>query len=104
MVRFVLVALVIVAGCGGHSHVPAWPRSTPAETDGGESLAPRASVPSIEDGGSPDEVLAEEVFEPAPDAKAAEPAAPGDPASPATTPAGAEEPIMTEEMVIEVEE
>lgn len=96
-------AILLVAACGaGRSSGPAWPKPQPSETDGGESLAPHqaSSVAAVEAADS--------------DPKASEPAAAAEkkpektekPAEKPAEPAAPKEPevIMTEEIVIEIED
>ena len=101
-----VLAVFVVAACGGSpsSAGTKWPTPTDKETDGGESLAPRAAASAIaaastDSGDKP----ASEPAEPAaatakPEVDAAKPA------TSATTQASEETVITTEEIVIEIEE
>ena len=78
---------------------PAWPRPAPRAADGGESLAPRAAARAIaaivEDDHAADRAVA------------ATPAAAPSPAvsaTPATAPPAQDEPLPSEEIVIEVDD
>ncbi|HEX4450290.1 MAG TPA: hypothetical protein VH143_05420 [Kofleriaceae bacterium] len=88
-----------LAACSHASTGPAWPKSTAAVADGGESLAPRPSAHELAAPEANDEVA----VAPAPAApiKAA-PAATSEPAPAATTPT--EETITTEEITIEIDD
>ncbi len=82
---------------------PAWPKQHESETDGGESLAPRESAKSIATAIEED---AKPVEKPAaPEAKPAAAAAPAA-EKPAEKPAveKSEDPLQTEEIIIEVED
>jgi len=102
-------ALILALGalgawlCGAASASPAWPKSAPREIDGGESLAPRAAARAIAavENERPSERASEK-----PEAPAAAAPASATPTTPAATPAtpAAEEPIMTDEIVIEIED
>lgn len=95
------LAIVLFASCGG-GRGPAWPKSQPSETDGGESLAPHqaSSVAAIETADD-DEKSSE-----APAAAAPKPEKAEKPAEKPAEPAAPKEPevIMTEEIVIEIED
>ena len=99
--------LVILAGCGaGASRGPSWPKTAAAETDGGESLSPHtatakaAAAAAVADDSDDDAKPAAPVT---PAAKSAAPAADKPAAASPATPA-AEEPINTEEIVIEIDD
>jgi hypothetical protein len=99
-----VVLLVVLLGCA-HSHDPAWPKPSATDKDGGESIAPREAraVTAVE--ASPDETPSAEAAEATP-AKPAPSA--GTPITPvaapaAATPSGAEDPLTTEEIVIEID-
>jgi len=96
-----LVGILGFAACGGSARGPAWPKLTVAETDGGESLAPRKAASfSIEE--AEDEVVVEVTPEPAkvkPEIKASE-TPKGATSTPTTAP---DLVITTEEIVIEIE-
>lgn len=101
--RRILVVLALSACTHSAATAPAWPKAHASDDDGGESLAPRDPAKSV--------VVAAEASDDG--AKPAAPAAPAEkpaaaPATeagaPASAPAAAasEEPITTEEIVIEV--
>jgi len=100
-----LLALVLLAACGSARPTsgPAWPKAAAKETDGGESLAPRAkaaSVAAIEE--DSDEEVAPTTTTDKPAEKAATPEG-----VKATTPEAATPPeitITTEEIVIEIDD
>jgi hypothetical protein len=97
--------LIVLAACSSPAAAgPAWPKSTPHETDGGESLAPRAAARPVaaRDPGDkpPDRATTDKPV-----------ATPGNPAAPADHPAAAspvaspsDEPVTTEDIVIEIED
>jgi hypothetical protein len=97
----VLSAVLLAAACGGRSTaVPAWPKQSDKEVDGGESLEPRtaSAIAAVED-------EKEDVVEAKPVEKPAEPPAAVEPTpSTPTPPTPPEESITTEEIVIEIEE
>jgi hypothetical protein len=84
---------------------PAWPKTHAHDTDGGESLAPRAAARAIatavEDDRPADRAAGDKATA-APAAAASAPAAASD--KPAGTVTVTEEPPTAEEMVIEVED
>jgi hypothetical protein len=92
--------LLVLAGCIHGSSSPAWPKSSSAnDNDGGESLAPRP--PAHEVTASTEDSTGDTPAA----AVTATPAAA--PVAPAVTPAATtptEEPVQTEEMVIEIED
>jgi hypothetical protein len=95
-----LLLLLAVAACGQVSRGPAWPKSTAAAEDGGESLAPRPSAHELD---APESIPADEIIAVTPDKPAEKPAdKPADPAAAVSTPT--EEPATTEEITIEVED
>jgi hypothetical protein len=104
MMRRWILATVIAAGAGcgaSHASEPAWPKLHASDTDGGESLAPRASATSVEAPAADDTAPAANA------AVAAAPAAAGSAAAPAAGPqtiVAPTEDITTEEMNIEVDE
>jgi hypothetical protein len=108
MVRHAWLAGVLalaLAACGGsRERGPAWPKPSPSETDGGESLAPRqaSSVAAIEE--SDDEAPSDATpSAPAPTAPAAATTAPA--VKPAETPPPSEpDPLTTEEIIIEIDD
>jgi hypothetical protein len=85
-VLFVIALAAAMSACSAHGSTgPAWPRSAARGADGGESLAPRAAARAIA-------AIVE-------DDRAADRAAAAAPAA-----AAPEDPLMTEEIVIEVED
>ncbi|MBX3156386.1 MAG: hypothetical protein KF773_10335 [Deltaproteobacteria bacterium] len=42
--RLAAAVLVVLTACGAGSRTPSWPRSTPHDPDGGESLEPRMAT------------------------------------------------------------
>ena len=96
---------VVLAGCASHAATtPAWPKLHETEKDGGESLSPHvanSAVAAVEKGGSD-----EEPAKPAA-APSTAPATPKEPAAtvptaPSATPS--DEPIVTDDIVIEVDD
>jgi len=103
-----LLFVVAIAGCAPHasSSGPAWPKSSPSDDDGGESIAPRTSRPvevAIE---KTDEEPVTPVVAPTPVPAAATPVKKDGAGAPAVTaPAGVvEETITTEDIVIEIDD
>lgn len=95
----VMVAVLAAACSSPAAAGPHWPKPTPRESDGGESLAPRAAARSI--AARSDDRSADRSDKPA----AAPPASTTAPTDrPAQTPVNLEEPVTTEDIVIEVEE
>ena len=101
--RGMLLALLL-AGCGAHASTgPAWPKLHEVETDGGEALAPRASnqvAAAVEEDDDDAKPAADE-------AKPAAAATDTPEVAPAQTSPGAapqEEPIMGEDITIEIDE
>ena len=97
-----LALLVTTVGCGAHAAPgPAWPKPHATLADGGQSLAPRPSNPvaAAADVTEEEEVVPEISLAPV---AAAAPVV--TPTVPAIKPATPDEPIMTEEMIIEVDE
>jgi hypothetical protein len=100
-----VMLVLVLAACSMACSVrgpagPAWPRPAAREVDGGESLAPRAAARAIA-------AIVEEAH-PAERAIADKPAAPATaspaaPAAPAAAPAQ-DEPLPSEEIVIEVDD
>ena len=96
-------ALVLLAACAARApSSPTWPALHRTARDGGESLAPRESNPvaaaaatEVEDDPVPDVPVV--VAPVAPVAKPAEPGVVAPPAKP-------DEPIMTEEQIIEIDD
>jgi cell division protein FtsN len=99
---FVVVAL---AGCASHAaNGPAWPKQHEAEKDGGESIAPHtaravAAVEKSDD--EPAKPAATESAKPAAATPAKEPGAPAATPAPATP---TDEPVITEDIVIEIDD
>jgi hypothetical protein len=99
-----LLIVTILLGCHRGPSGPTWPRTASPETDGGESLAPRAATLDEEDDESPEATALDlPAALAAPLAPAAKADAPTTTARPTAAPP-ADEPIMTEELVIEVED
>jgi hypothetical protein len=97
-----LLLVIALAACGSRqASAPAWPKQHEVADDGGEGLAPRESnqvAVAVEQ--ADDETTAA-----APEVKAATPAAdPAATATPASAPATQDEPIMGEDITIEIEE
>src|SRR5512135_2548540 len=104
MGRLVLVALVF-AGCASHAASgPAWPKSSYSDDDGGESIAPRVVRP-VEAAAVDKTDDAKPAPPPAP-TPAPAPAPVKDVVAPAVAPPApaAVEPIMTEDIVIEIDD
>ncbi len=103
-----LLFVVAISGCAPHtsSSSPAWPKPSVSEDDGGESIAPRASRPvavAIEQ--SEDEPKPTPAPAPTPVPAAATPAKDAVVAPAVTAPTGVvEEPITTEDIVIEIDD
>ena len=100
----VAVAVMLLgAGCSGRAaHGPAWPRPHDKLADGGESLAPRVANPITAAAAAGDDVAIPEIT-PAvavPATPAATPATPT--AAPAVKPP--DDPVMTEELIIEIDD
>lgn len=104
-----VVGLLFVVACGG-SRGPAWPKTQPSETDGGESLAPRTNVVLESSKADEEPALDLEELTPDPAAKAEDAAKPADakPETPTGVTSGTvtpeDEVITTEEIVIEIED
>jgi len=97
-----MLFVVALAGCAARATGPAWPKPHDTGEDGGQSLAPRAGAVSVE-ADKPDETpVAPEAAPAAPSAPASEPAGGG----PAITPSihQPEEPIQTEDIIIEIDD
>lgn len=108
MGRALLLASLLIAGCSSRqANSPAWPKMAERETDGGESLAPRAGAKAIaatEAAGDDDDDI-KAVATPAAEKPAASAAAATaeKPAAAATVTAP-EETITIEDIVIEIED
>ena len=105
MLLAVLALLAVTpTGCGrAADRGPAWPKPAASETDGGESLAPRqaSSVAAIEESGEATPSVA--VPAPAAAGPTVTPAAAA--ARPAETPPPKEpDPLMVEEIIIEIDD
>ena len=106
MVRYALLAGMLLAACGGsRGGGPAWPGSSPADTDGGESLAPRqaSAVAAIEEAEDATPSPAVAIVVPITPAAPAGAAKPDKPTSP-ETPAPKDDVLTTEEIIIEIED
>jgi len=99
-----VLLLFVLLGCA-RSHSPDWPKASTTAKDGGESLAPREAraVTAIE--ASPDETPSAASADSTPVKAAASPGTPITPvaAPAAAAPSGAEDPLTTEEIVIEID-
>ena len=97
-----LLLVVMVAGCAhSTSSGPAWPKDRAGGGDGGESIAPREAATSVAVAMEADDDKPTEKAVDKPAAAAATPAS--EASAPATNAAApSEEPITTEEIVIEV--
>ena len=95
--------VIVLAACSSSAAArPAWPKQTLHETDGGESLAPRAAARSVAARGEADRLAASAPDKPsAPAASAATAERPAQ-AAPAVAPS--DEPVNTEDIIIEIEE
>lgn len=108
-VLFLIALAAWGAACSAHGPAgPSWPRPATREVDGGESLAPRPEARAIavlvEEDRSADRAVADKPAAPAP-AQVTTPAggAGGDRAAAAPA-AASEDPLITEEIVIEVDD
>lgn len=96
--RLGLLVFTLAACSSSASAKPAWPKARPREVDGGESLAPRAAARAIA------AVVEEDKPAATPATAAAAPISVDKPAAaPAPAPAS-DEPITTEEIIIEIED
>ena len=97
--RLGLLVFALAACSSSASAKPAWPRATPRELDGGESLAPRAAARAIA------AVVEDDKPAAASAPAAAAPVSVDKPATPAAAaPPASDEPIITEEIIIEIED
>ncbi len=105
--RLVAALVIVLSACGAKATTggPAWPKAADKETDGGESLAPRAKAASVAAVEAADEAESDATPE------ADKPAAPGEakpetpkPATPGATQAPEEITITTEDIVIEIDD
>jgi hypothetical protein len=97
--RLGLLVFALAACSSSASARPSWPKQTPREADGGESLAPRAAartVAAVAASSDDDKPVDRSAAVPA----AVTPVAP--PPTPAAAPASDEDLPITEEIVIEV--
>jgi hypothetical protein len=101
----VALLFALCLGCGGwRGHDPAWPKQTVKETDGGESLAPHtATTVSASERSSDTTESKPEVSESKP-AATDKPAASDAPAPSSPSSSQADEPITTEDIVIEIDD
>ncbi|MEO7731594.1 MAG: hypothetical protein ABIY55_11520 [Kofleriaceae bacterium] len=97
--RLGLLVFTLAACSSSASAKPAWPKARLREVDGGESLAPRAAARAIA------AVVEEDkpAVTPTPTPAAAAPVSVEKPAA-VTAPAASDEPITTEEIIIEIED
>jgi len=97
--------VIVLAACSSSAAAgPAWPRSTPHDTDGGESLAPRAVARSVT-ARDPGDKSAERPPADRPAGVSISPPVPTDrPAVTAPPPPASDEPVTTEDIVIEIED
>jgi hypothetical protein len=98
-----VIALTLAAGlCGcsaSASARPAWPKPHPRDSDGGESLAPRAAPRAVAAAAVEDDRAVERVADRPSDIAPVLPAS----VSPAPAAPAEEEPITAEDIVIEVD-
>ena len=103
--RLAFALFILLSACGAKRSAPAWPKMTEKETDGGESLAPRAKASAVAAAADDDDdddavVKVEDKVEAKTETKPETPKA----ATP-TAPQPSEEIIITtEEIVIEIDE
>ncbi len=101
-----VLAVLLLASCGAKSSAPAWPKMAERETDGGESLEPRAkasAVAAVEKADEPAAAKTDDKDKPAAKPDAAKPDA-ETPKPASTTQAPEEIIITTEEIVIEIDD
>jgi len=102
----VIGALVASAGCGrGQMRGPAWPEPSTTAEDGGESIEPHPSVTyasAIERSAEPEPV--EDKSSAAASEPAADAADDDDKDDPASSAPGDEDAVMTDEIIIEIED
>lgn len=95
--------MIVVLGCAQpRPSGPAWPALHPRDSDGGESLAPRAAARAIAAAVEDDHPADRPADKPA--APAASEGAADKPAPVAPSPAAGEEPVTAEDIVIEVDD
>src|SRR5688572_22801923 len=99
--RLAFALFILLSACGAKRASPAWPKMTEKETDGGESLAPRAKASAVaaaaadkDDDADDDKADAKPAAEKSDDKKA-EPETPK-PATPGATQASEDLIITTE--------
>ena len=99
------ILVIALAACSSSVAArPAWPRQRPHEVDGGESLAPRPAARAITARAEDDRPAERPIDKPAATAPAARGVTADKPGpDKAATPA-AEEPITTDDIVIEIED
>ncbi|MBA3461698.1 MAG: hypothetical protein H0T46_17170 [Deltaproteobacteria bacterium] len=109
MGRALLLASLLIAGCSSRqANSPAWPKMAERETDGGESIAPRAGAVVI--AAAKDEAANDDdsnvVVTPAAEkpAASATPAKDEKPSAAAATVTAPEETITIDDIVIEIED
>jgi hypothetical protein len=103
---WLFVCVLAISACShSGSSGPAWPKDRARDDDGGESLAPRKSSTAValaaDTDGDSDNAAADSADKPA-DKAATAATETGAPATNAAAPAPAEDPVTTEEIVIEV--
>ena len=103
--------LLVVAGIAACGHAtqtgPAWPAPSTTTEDGGESLEPRPSstvAAAIEESDEPEEKAADTADVDDKDADTAAPAKDDDSSSTSTSESTSDEPMMTDEIIIEIED
>ena len=92
-----LVALLLLGACSHAASGPAWPRPHATSADGGESLAPHTASAVAAAATGEDEQAVPDLTLPATPAAATPAATPA--AKPTASP---DEPVTTEDMVIEI--
>lgn len=98
-----LLFVVAIAGCTHAATLgPQWPKTAATDSDGGESIAPREAAKSIVAETDKDDDADDAPAQPATPATETAAAAATDSAPAASTPPATDEPIQTEEIVIEV--
>lgn len=105
-----LLYLLLAAGIAACGHArdtgPAWPAASTTDEDGGESLEPRASSPvaaAIEDADEDEEEAADTDDAGSKTDDAAPAKTDSDQTAPSSEPT-TDEPVMTEEIIIEIED
>jgi len=100
--------VIVLAGCSTPAASgPAWPKARVRPSDGGESLAPRPAARAIaaivEDDKPADKAAADKPAVPSPGSTAGSAAEKPATITPAAAPA-ADDPIMTDDIVIEIDD